>query len=332
MNTDGNGRGFLGAGGSHALERLVDEAARDVVDPETNVSVAERQRARRLVRGTAEVRKEARERAGVRLEALGSGSDYSPFLQHLGIASLNLGFGGESAGGSYHSIYDSFDHYTRFGDPNFLYGVALSKTAGRVVLRTANATTLPFGFEPLADAVARYLKEVTVLADEMREKTDEDNRNVAERRFELAADPKQTFVAPKAKPAVPFLNFAPLQNAAAALKKSAAAYAKAGKDGASPLEPGARKALDEALLGTERALTRPEGLPLRPWYVHQVYAPGLYTGYGVKTLPGVREAIEERRWDEAQRQIGAAAAALEACAARIDAARAALEGVTPTSR
>jgi N-acetylated-alpha-linked acidic dipeptidase len=332
LNTDGNGRGFLGAGGSHSLERLVDEAARDVADPETKVSVAERQRARRLVRGAPESRKEARERAGVRLDALGSGSDYSPFLQHLGIASLNLGFGGESAGGSYHSVYDSFDHYTRFGDPEFAYGAALSKTAGRVVLRTANAATLPFGFEPLADAVGRYLKEVTALADELREKTDEDNRNVAERRFELAADPKETFVAPKAKPPVPFLNFAPLQNAAAALKKSATAYAKAGKDGAATLEPAARTALDEALLGTERALTRPEGLPLRPWYVHQVYAPGLYTGYGVKTLPGVREAIEERRWDEAQKQIASAAAALEACAARIDAARAVLEGVTPTSR
>jgi N-acetylated-alpha-linked acidic dipeptidase len=326
LNTDGNGRGFLGAGGSHSLERLVDEAARDVVDPETKVSVAERQRSRRLVRGAPEVRKEARERAGIRLEALGSGSDYSPFLQHLGIASLNLGFGGESAGGSYHSVYDSFDHFTRFGDPDFAYGAALSKTAGRVVLRTANASTLPFGFEPLADAVGRYVKEVTALADEMREKTEEDNRDVAERRFDLAADPKETFVAPKAKPAVPFLNFAPLQNAAAALKKSAAAYAKAAKDGTATLEPGARKALDEALLGTERALTRPEGLPLRPWYAHQIYAPGLYTGYGVKTLPGVREAIEERRWDEAQTQIAAAAAALEACAARIDAARAALEG------
>jgi N-acetylated-alpha-linked acidic dipeptidase len=332
LNTDGNGRGFLGAGGSHSLERLVDEAARDVVDPETKVSVAERQRARRLVKGTPEARKEARERAGVRLEALGSGSDYSPFLQHLGIASLNLGFGGESAGGSYHSVYDSFDHYTRFGDPDFAYGAALSKTAGRVVLRTANAATLPFGFEPLADVVARYLKEVTALTDEMREKTAEDNRNVAERRFELAADPRETFVAPKAKPAVPFLNFAPLQNASAALKKSSAAYAKAAKDGTATLEPGARKALDEALLATERALTRPEGLPLRPWYVHQVYAPGLYTGYGVKTLPGVREAIEERRWDEAQKQIASASAALEACAARVDAARAVLEGVTPTSR
>ena len=332
LNTDGNGRGFLNAGGSHSLERLVDEVARDVVDPETKVSVSERQRARRLVKGAPEVRKEAREHAGVRLAALGSGSDYSPFLQHLGIASLNLGFGGESAGGSYHSVYDSFDHFTRFGDPDFAYGTTLSKTAGRVVLRTANASTLPFGFEPLADTVARYLKEVMSLTDEMRAKTEEDDRDVAEKNFELAADPKETFVAPKARPPVPFLNFAPLQNAAAALKGSAAAYAKAVKDGGAPPAPGARKALDEALIGTERALTRPEGLPLRPWYVHQVYAPGLYTGYGVKTLPGVREAIEERRWDEAQKQVAAAAAALEACASRIDAARTALEGPTPTTR
>ncbi len=324
VNTDSNGRGFLGAAGSHTLERFVDEVARDVVDPETNVSIAERQRAGRLVRGSTESKKEAKEHPSLRLEALGSGSDYSPFLQHLGIASLNLGFGGESAGGSYHSAYDSFDHFSRFIDPEFAYGVTLSKTAGRVVLRLANAGSLPFTFDPLAETVARYAKEVGTLADELREKTDDDNRNIAAKSWELAADPKETFVAPKPKAGVPFLNFAPLQNAVAALKKSAARYDKAEKERRPPRTTGARKALDEALYTTERALTRKEGLPLRPWYVHQLYAPGLYTGYGVKTLPGIREAIEERRFDEAQRQIAAAAEAIEACAARIDAATAAL--------
>src|ERR1019366_7058161 len=253
VNTDSNGRGFLGAAGSHTLERFVDEVARDVVDPETNVSIAERQRAGRLVRGAT-----------------------------------------------------------------------LSKPAGRVVLRLANAGSLPFTFDPLAETVARYAKEVGTLADELREKTDDDNRNIAAKSWELAADPKETFVAPKPKAGVPFLNFAPLQNAVAALKKSAARYDKAEKERRPPRTTGARKALDEALYTTERALTRKEGLPLRPWYVHQLYAPGLYTGYGVKTLPGIREAIEERRFDEAQRQIAAAAEAIEACAARIDAATAAL--------
>ena len=326
LNTDSNGRGFLGAGGSHTLERLVDEVARDVVDPETKVSIAERQRARRLVRGSPESRKEAKEHPGLRLEALGSGSDYSPFLQHLGIASLDLGFGGESAGGSYHSIYDSFDHFIRFGDPEFSYGVTLSKTAGRVVLRLANAGALPFAFDPLAETVARYAKEVATLADELRERTEDVNRNIAAKSFELAADPTKTFVAPKPKASVPFLNFAPLQNAVTALKKSAARYDQAGKGRRPPSTAKANKALDEALYTTERALVRKEGLPLRPWYVHQLYAPGFYTGYGVKTLPGIREAIEERRFEEAQRQIAAASEAIEACAARIDSAAALLAG------
>jgi N-acetylated-alpha-linked acidic dipeptidase len=326
VNTDSNGRGFLSAGGSHSLERFMDEVARDVADPETKVSIAERQRARRLVRGSPEAKKDAKERPGLRLEALGSGSDYSPFLQHLGIASLNLGFSGESAGGSYHSIYDSFDHFSRFVDPEYAYGVALSKTAGRVVLRLASAGALPFTFDPLADTVARYAKEVVTLADELREKTEDENRDIAERRWELAADPKETFVAPKPKAAVPFLNFAPLHNAVTALKRSAAAYTNAEKERKTPLTAEARTALDEALYSTERALTRKEGLPLRPWYVHQLYAPGFYTGYGVKTLPGIREAIEERRFDEAQKQIAAAAEAIEACAARIDGAAGAMTG------
>ena len=318
LNTDGNGRGFLEAGGSHTLEKLVDEVARDVVDPEKNVSVYERQRARRLLEGTPESRKEARESTGLRLEALGSGSDWSAFLQHSGIASLNLGYGGESEGGSYHSIYDSFDHFTRFGDPNFAYGVTLAKTAGRVVLRLANAGVLPFSFEPLAETVERYAKEVVVLADELREKTEQENRFLAEKQYDLLADPNRIFIAPRPKPAVPFLNFAPLQNAVAVLKKSSAAYAKAEKERTAPLALDARKALDELLYTSERTFIRKEGLPLRPWYAHQLYAPGYYTGYSVKTLPGIREAIEERRYDEAQAQIGAASEAILACAKQVD--------------
>jgi N-acetylated-alpha-linked acidic dipeptidase len=318
LNTDGNGRGFLEAGGSHTLENLVDEVARDVIDPEKKVSVYERQRARRLLEGTPESRKDARASTGLRLEALGSGSDWSAFLQHSGIASLNLGYGGESEGGSYHSIYDSFDHFTRFGDPDFAYGVTLAKTAGRVVLRLANAGVLPFAFEPLAETVGRYAKEVTTLADELREKTEEENRLLAEKQYDLLSDPKETFIAPKPKAAVPFLNFAPLQNAVAVLKKSSAAYAKAGKERKAPLPHEAQQALDVLLYTTERAFLRKEGLPLRPWYGHQLYAPGYYTGYSVKTLPGVREAIEERRYAEAQTQIGAAAEAILACAAQVD--------------
>ncbi|HEX8638941.1 MAG TPA: M28 family peptidase, partial [Pyrinomonadaceae bacterium] len=130
INTDSNGRGFLGIGGSHTLEKFINETARDIPDPQTKMTVWERTRAQQIVNGSANSRRETMERADLRIAALGSGSDYTPFLQHLGIASLNIGFGGEDGGGSYHSVYDSFDHFTRFGDPNFDYGVALAEVCG----------------------------------------------------------------------------------------------------------------------------------------------------------------------------------------------------------
>ncbi|HVR72416.1 MAG TPA: M28 family metallopeptidase [Vicinamibacteria bacterium] len=314
INTDSNGRGFLSAGGSHSLEKLVNEAARAVADPAKGISVLERERSRLIVQGTPEERKEARERADLRLEALGSGSDYTPFLQHLGVASLNLSFGGEDGWGTYHSIYDSFDYYTRFGDPDFAYGVALARTTGRIVLRLAGADVLPFEFTALAETVGRYVREVVKIADDLREETEEDNRRVRERTLEAVADPRQPFVAPKPRAPVPFVNFAPLHNAAARLERSAQALEearRARRASGAPLGPEREAEIDRVLMGSERALTRPEGLPRRPWYRHQVYAPGFYTGYGVKTLPGVREALEERQWNEAAAQVGETARALE---------------------
>jgi N-acetylated-alpha-linked acidic dipeptidase len=317
VNSDSNGRGFLRAQGSHSLEKLVNDVARDVTDPQRKMSVAERLRAHRLTRGTAEEQKEARERADFRIGALGSGSDYTAFLDHLGIASLDLRYGGEGSGGSYHSVYDSFDHYVRFIDPDFEYGAALVKTAGRVVLRLANADVLPFEFTASAEAIAGYAREVSKLADDLREETERRNRLIREGRFEAAADPRETHVAPKPLPPVPHLNFAPLQNAVARLKESARAL------GETRRTPGAA---DEALFRTERALTRPEGLPRRPWFKHLIYAPGFYTGYGVKTLPGIREAIEERRWEEAEAQVTATAAAIDRYAAQIERAAELLQG------
>jgi N-acetylated-alpha-linked acidic dipeptidase len=330
INSDSNARGFLYVGGSHTLEPLVNEAARDVTDPQKKVSVLERARAarilgRRSLDSPPEDRREARERADLRIAALGSGSDYTPFLQHLGISSLNVGFGGEGEGGSYHSIYDSIDHYTRFIDPTFEYGVALAQTAGRLTLRLANADVLPLDFTAFAETVSRYAKEVQKLADDLREETEEENRRVRDKTYELAADPKEAFVAPGARDPVPFVNFAPLQNAVARLQQSAGQYKKAAAAraaSATPLTPDAQKTLDGVLLGAERTLTRPEGLPGRPWFRHQVYAPGFYTGYGVKTLPGVREALELRKWDEAGAQAAIVARHLEAFAREIDRATA----------
>jgi N-acetylated-alpha-linked acidic dipeptidase len=302
LNSDSNGRGFLFAGGSHTLEKFVGEAARDVTDPQKKISVWERARARTLLDGSAEERREARERADTRISALGSGSDYTPFLQHLGVASLNIGFGGEDGGGSYHSIYDSFDHYTRFGDPGFDYGVALAQVAGRVTLRFANADTLPFTFSNFADTVARYVKEVTKLADDTRDEIAEKNRRIEEGTFKAVFDPTQTYVMPKPESPAPALDFAPLQAALARLQDITKIYhAAADAPAARQLLRSAetRERLDRILMGVERSMTRDAGLPRRPWFKHQIYAPGFYTGYGVKTLPGVREAIEQHDWKEA---------------------------------
>jgi N-acetylated-alpha-linked acidic dipeptidase len=321
INSDGNGRGFLQAGCSHPLEKLVHQAARDVVDPQKKISVAERLRAWRLTRGSVDEQRDARERTDLRLGALGSGSDYTVFLDHLGIASLDVGFSGEDRGGAYHSIYDSFDHYSRFGDPDFVYGEALVQTAGRLVLRLANAETLPFDFSASADAIGVYAREVIKLADDLREETERHNALVRDGRYEAAADPREPGVPATPRPPVPHLNFAPLQNAVDRLQQSARENDRSRRDlekSGKTLAAEAAKALDGVVLKSERALTVPGGLPRRPWFKHSIYAPGFYTGYGVKTLPGVREAIEERKWEEAAAQMDVVAAALTRFASEID--------------
>ena len=329
LNSDSNGRGFLGVGGSHTLEKFINEVARDVTDPQKKISVWERERAQRILEGSAEERKEARERTDLRISALGSGSDYTPFLQHLGVASLNIGFGGEDGGGSYHSIYDSFDHYTRFGDPGFDYGIALAQVAGRVTLRFADADTLPFTFSNFADTVARYVKEVTKLADDTRDEIAEKNRRIEEGTYAAVFDPTETYVMPRPESPAPALDFAPLQTALARLQESTKRYHAAADGGGArerlrSTETQAR--LDQILMNVERSMTREAGLPRRPWFKHQIYAPGFYTGYGVKTLPGVREAVEQHNWKEAGEQITLAAETLGRTAAEIDSATALLQG------
>ena len=316
INTDSNGRGFLGMGGSHTLEKFINEVGKDIPDPQVKMSVWERVRAQQIVEGTPAQRQEAMTRGDLRIGALGSGSDFTPFLQHLGIASLNLGFGGEDGGGSYHSIYDSYDHFTRFVDPGFVYGVAMAKVGGHSVLRLADADTLPFEFTNFAETVGQYVGEVTRLTDSMRDETKSMNQMIANGMLKSVQDPTETFIVPIPKENVPYLDFAPLQNALAKLQESARSYQKAssGKQLSAPMQ----KSLDEILLKTERVLTRTEGLPRRDWFRHQIYAPGFYTGYGVKTLPGVREAIEQRDWKEASEQIIIVSKTIENFAAEID--------------
>ncbi|HEX3553273.1 MAG TPA: transferrin receptor-like dimerization domain-containing protein [Thermoanaerobaculia bacterium] len=330
VNSDSNSRGFFGAGGSHTLETFVSQVIRDVPDPEKGVSVLDRALAANVLFGPPDQQQEAREARASRtlhLEALGSGSDFTPFLQHLGISALNIGYGGEEQYGQYHSIYDSFDHFTRFGDPKFEYGVALAKTGGRLTLRLADADVLPLTFDPFAAAVGKYVDEVVKLTDTLRQEAEERNRRLDDKLFQSVDDPTQTWVAPPRLDPAPYLNFAPLQNAVAALKQSTAAYDKAwaaATAGGRALPAETANRLNEILMKSERALTRPEGLPRRSWYVHQIYAPGFYTGYGVKTLPAVREALEQRNWKEATDEIPLVAATIESFAKEIDRATAVL--------
>ncbi len=319
VNSDSNSRGFLGVGGSHSLEAFVNQAVADVKDPLKKVGVLDRVHARNLLTGSSEERAKARGRKGIALDALGSGSDYTPFLQHAGLASLNVGFGDEDAYGQYHSIYDSFDHYIRFMDPDFSYGVALAQVGGRLVLRLAQADSVPLDFSPFVAALRGYVKEVEALADSSRQEAEQRNRDLDDGVYAAYFTPHETRVAPPRRETVPRLNFAPLQNAADRVEKAVKAYdkaraARAGK----PLDAERARELNAVLRGCERALTRDEGLPGRPWYRHQIYAPGRYTGYGVKTLPAVREAIELRNWREAEEQVVVVGRTLEAFAGQVE--------------
>ncbi len=294
INTDGTDSGFLGAGGSHSLEKFFDEITQVVQDPEKEVSVFKRRNALELIHD-----KPAWEYYN--LDALGSGSDYSPFFQHLGIASLNFGFGGESSGGEYHTMYDSYEMYKRFKDPEFQYGVALVKVAGRTTLRLANADILPFEFQHFNKIINRYADEVTKLADDLRKSTSTKNKLIKDGIYDLAANPKETNLIPELQEEVPYFNFAPMENALTALGKQASAFENASKKGA--INTNNLPELNGLLKDIEHTLTREQGLPGRPWFKHYIYAPGFYTGYGVKTLPGIREAIEQHNFTEVNNQI-----------------------------
>ncbi len=319
INSDGNGRGFLGVEGSHTLETMVGEVGRDVLDPETGVTLLERGKSFAAANASsAKAKKEILAKKGITIGALGSGSDYTPFIQHLGIPSLNIGFGGEGGGGVYHSVYDTYDHYKRFGDPKLEYGIALAKTAGRATLRLVNADVLPFDFKGFHRTVSAYMTEVTALLESMRESTEVETQMIKENRFVQAADPTTRYFPPSAKGPVPYLNFSNLQNALTQLEKSATQFAEL--YALNPKPNTNLTQLNQLLYQAEQKLLSANGLPRRPWFKHTIYAPGYYTGYGVKTLPGVREAIEQRNWKEAQEQIEIAAQALAAYSSQVDAA------------
>jgi N-acetylated-alpha-linked acidic dipeptidase len=328
INSDTNGRGFLEADGAHTLEKLVNDVARDVQDPETKLSVWKRWQLHNITAATSdEVRQELRQRPDLRIDISGGGSDHAGFQNFLGIAVLNYGFGGEDEGGIYHSIYDDFYWYTHFSDTDFAYGRALSQVAGTSVMRLADADLLPFDFSDLADTVQSYVRGLQTFSTKQQDEIRERNLEIDEGAFTASADPKQTYVSPVKQEIPPHLNFAPLQNSADALTRSADAYKKAlahatGTGGA--LTSASIAEVNRLLIESERKLTTPEGLPGRAWYKHQIYAPGVYTGYEAKAVPAVREAMEQKRWKLAEQAIESAAAALQREADLVSAAAAKL--------
>ena len=318
INTDGNGRGFLDAEGSHALEPFFNEIAGDVIDPQTGITVLERKRDHDIIEAGTNIKskKELLAKKTMSIGALGSGSDFSPFIQHTGITSFNLGFGGEDGGGEYHSIYDSYYDYANFKDPKFEYGVALAKVAGRTMLRMADAELLPFDFTSLYKTINGYVTEVSALADQMRETTTVENQLIKEKRYTYALDPKEKELPPTAKDEVPFLSFAALQNAMTDLDKATKHLNDVMTSG--KLTDAQKSAINVKLYQAEQKLLTEKGLPRRGWYRHAIYAPGFYTGYGVKTLPGIREALEQRSWKEAQENAEIDAGVIKSFAAYLD--------------
>jgi N-acetylated-alpha-linked acidic dipeptidase len=325
LNSDTNGRGYLGMEGSHTLERLINEVAKDTPDPETNSTAWRRLQASNVIEG----RTEARDARDLPIGALGSGSDFTPFLQHLGVASLNLGFGGEDDGGIYHSIYDDFYWYTHFSDTSFVYGRALAQVAGTAVMRLASADLLPFVFENLANTTKRYETELQSLRDRRATSIAEEAKRIDAGDYGLVRDPRDPKAAPAKLTPPPHFDFSPLANAQDSLSAAAKAFEDAYSRWLKVDSPGSAaqlKAVNELLLKSEREFLATDGLSHRPWFKHLLYAPGLYTGYDVKTMPGIREAIEQGQWSDVDPEIRRVAAALLREAHLIDSAVLLLNG------
>ena len=325
LNSDSNGRGYLGVEGSHSLESFINGVEQDITDPESNVSSWKRNQAALVMRGDPD----ARAGGDLRIGALGSGSDFTPFLQHLGVASLNMGYGGEDDGGIYHSIYDDFYWYTHFSDTSFVYGRALAQAVGTTVMRLASADVLPFVFTNLAATTHRYIDELQQLRDRRSKEIDEERRRVSDSVYAIVRDPRDPVGAPRLQTPPPRFDFAPLLDAQDSLSAAAARFEKsytAWRDGggaaqerAQPGDGGAAglAEVNRRLMRAERVLMLRDGLENRPWFKHSLYAPGFYTGYGVKTMPGIREAIEQSEWGRVNGEIGRLAEAVNAEAALV---------------
>ena len=321
INSDSNGRGFFYAGGTHDLQHFINDITRDIQDPEKHISVQQRTRLRRIARaGNAEERSEIRKSSDFKINALGDGSDYTAFQDHAGISSLNIGYGGENDADAYHSIYDDFYWYIHFMDTDFSYGRALAQTGGTAVLRLADADLIPFEYNGEAETIGKYVRDLEKLLKDKQDEIAERNLELQEGVFTATADPRKTYVPPPAKPVPPFMNFAPLKNGVESIKKSAeryqAAFAKWQGSGID-LPAQTAIALEADLLQIQRTFLTERGLPERPWFKHQVYAPGAYTGYGAKPIAAVREYMDQEKWKEADAQVPMVGQVLENVAAAI---------------
>lgn len=298
FNTDSNRAGVLGFAGSHTLERFLNEVAHSITDPNSGQSLwtVMKEKAVKQAGDDDAKKKELDSRRDLRIGALGSGSDYTVFLDHLTVASVNTAFR-VPVFGVYHSIYDSFDWYRRFGDPQFSYGRALAQVHAVALSRMANAEVLPFEFTNLADTIGVYLDELDALLINKRKK----DASIS-------------------------LDLKPLRDGLVALGKAAQTYEKTlaqALGGSGPTGDVSRA--NAALRQVEQAMRLEGGLPgQREWFKHALYAPGFYTGYGVKTIPGVREAIEQDDWTTAKEQVGVVRGVFDRVAARIRDAEAAL--------
>ena len=336
VNSDTNGRGFLAVAGNHDFQHLVNQIAGDVVDPETGVSVGQRLRAQMRVAALEPGAKEqikndakiaAQTDKDFPIEALGSGSDFSSFIDHLGVPSLDLAFGEEGdPRGVYHSRYDTFEHHSRFVDPGFVYDALLAKTAGRLMLRAADSDAPLQRISGFAAAVSEYLTQVEKLADDERDQAETQAALLRDRAFQLVADPTKPNGVPPPQDRVPHIEFATLEDAVERLQRSAEAYDEALAKSGADLSGARLQHLQALMLTIDQTLAPDVGLPGRPWYKNLVYAPGRLTGYEAKTLPGVREAIEDRRWGDANRYSKLTADALNQYSDRLDKASATLNG------
>ena len=310
VNSDENGRGYFGASGSQSFELMVNEVTHEMTDPETGKSVWERQKAAQLAgRGRGASTGAGSERKTIEFGPAGSGSDYAGFIDHLGVASINIGYGGEDRGGTYHSAYDTPWHWDQFADKDEVYGKLFAQTAGTIVMRIADAEIMPYSFNELQLTVNEYATSLKSELKQLQMDAATRARLLKSGAYTLANDPKNPVAPPPELPMPPAMDFTALDSALEKLKAAAADYAQASVK--APMLPAdRRKQINDGLAVAERKLVAADGLPGRPWTKHLIYAPGTYTGYGASTLPGVREALEAGRFDEAKQQLGVLAQAL----------------------